>query len=283
MRLLGWVLCGIFRPHAAATIDQRASLGAYQLGILLRGMSFRSAGRTAFQSRSYDQQFSNSTEEQLMAIQSIEQHVLVPAAKIGWNVSIWIDVVVPSPHSKSFRRAIMERRGFDHKIVGYRTSTAYRAEQQGASLRESLDWCTTQTLAVWKAWSVLLVLRVDLVLRVNLPMPTPPELDKRLMVPFSLLELKQETGKCVKSYSDTILWVPRPAYQALHDFVNSCCHVSLHSLAGSGTSVRTFMPGANADSDSSAAWNPLYYMIGRPISMTTMAFPTCGTVVDKGR
>ena len=58
---------------------------------------------------------------------------------------------------------------------------------------------------------------------------------------------------------------------------------SLHAISRAFASVRLFAPEANADADSSAHWNPLYAMMGRPQASSPAENVDCSRgVVDKG-
>ena len=105
-------------------------------------------------------------------------------------------------------------------------------------------------------------------------------------MPFALREQKGDSS-CVLSYSDTIIWIPRAAHATVERWLTpgtSRVISSLHAISRAFASVRLFAPEANADADSSAHWNPLYAMMGRPQASSPAENVDCSRgVVDKGR
>ena len=285
--LLCWALL-------VAADDARDSNG---LVILLRGMTFRAGGNEGQKqwSGSETNGVSASQAPQGTALTSFAQHVLAPSARARWNVSLFVDAVVPSVHVKAWNKMLGVILG--HAVSGSRVATTYRTAKQGDSVRDSLSWIAALAPDVWDARGALLLARVDLVFKTDLPLPAAPDPDTRLIMPFAHLEFSREEGRCILGHSDTVIWVPRAADAAVARFL-ACvgCHNSLHSIAmftgkealgkrsdKAGSGVRTFFPEANADADSSASLNPLYYIIGRPQSTRVVPRPACnGPTVDKG-
>ena len=161
-----------------------------------------------------------------------------------------------------------------------RTSPGYRTDWEGESVRTALAWCDEHA-PHWAERGALLLARADLFFKVDVPLRPPPDANGTLAMPFRLIE-ESGKGACVIGYSDAVVYVPRWGQALLERYLGHRSQNSLHSLSTWFRSTAVWLPTANADADSSAHWNPLYYMIGRPKANASAPRPCCGSVVEKG-
>ena len=196
----------------SATSGTDAS-GRFLLLILLRGAAFRHGGRTSSRDGLTAYNAVNpASGEQLVALKSFQQNVVVPATAIGWRVGLAIDVVLPTRLHGAWQQVKIAS-GL-HATAIERLGENLRAGTQSESLAESLQWVSRTMPAEGEARSAVLITRVDLVLRRPLPLPAPPDVPGKLIMPFREIKAKsrdgrQGNGRCLVSWSDPIIYVPR--------------------------------------------------------------------------
>ena len=196
----------------SATSGMDAS-GKFLLLILLRGAAFRHGGRTSSRDGLTAYNAVNpASGEQLVALKSFQQNVVVPATAIGWRVGLAIDVVLP-PQLHGAWQQVKSASGL-HAAAIERLSENLRASSQSESFANSLEWASRTLAAEGAARSAVLITRVDLVLRRPLPLPAPPDVPGKLIMPFREIKAKsrdgtQGNGRCLVSWSDPIIYVPR--------------------------------------------------------------------------
>ena len=196
----------------SATIGTVAP-GKFLLLILLRGAAFRHGSRTSSRDRLTAYNAVNpASGEQLVALTSLQQNVVVPATAIGWRVGLAIDVVLP-PQLHGAWQQVKSASGL-HVAAIERLSENLRASSQSESFADSLEWASRTMAADGEARSAVLITRVDLVLRRPLPLPAPPDVPGKLIMPFREIKAKsregrQGYGRCLVSWSDPIIYVPR--------------------------------------------------------------------------
>jgi hypothetical protein len=142
----------------------------------------------------------------------LQQNVVVPATAIGWRVGLAIDVVLP-PQLHGAWQQVKSASGL-HAAAIERLSENLRASSQSESFADSLEWASRTLAAEGEARSAVLITRVDLVLRRPLPLPAPPDVPGKLIMPFREIKAKsregrQGYGRCLVSWSDPIIYVPR--------------------------------------------------------------------------
>ena len=200
---------------AAATSATSGTVapGKFLLLILLRGAAFRHGSRTSSRDRLTAYNAVNpASGEQLVALKSLQQNVVVPATAIGWRVGLAIDVVLP-PQLHGAWQQVKSASGL-HAAAIERLSENLRASSQSESFANSLEWASRTLAAEGAARSAVLITRVDLVLRRPLPLPAPPDVPGKLIMPFREIKAKsregrQGYGRCLVSWSDPIIYVPR--------------------------------------------------------------------------
>lgn len=81
--------------------------------------------------------------------------------------------------------------------------------------------------------------------------------------------------KCVRSFADAIMYIPQAVHATtIHAYITKRSHNSFHSLFAPN-STKLFAPQVNANPNSELAWNPVYYIIGRPNSTRVEERLTC--------
>ena len=158
----------------------------------------------------------------------IQQHATLNAP-CGRRVADTTDVTFDGPPT-SWREAVerLEHVVIEGQRAAQATTTATTekpsppAASEGGRLHESAY-----------------ILRVDLVLKMPLPMPTPSDPAATVRVPFDLFASEHEAGGCSRSNADTILWVPSSTHNLFassHSLVDSTVMRAL-TLAAASTTV----------------------------------------------
>jgi len=236
------------------------------LVILVRGLAFRGGGR-ASQDPSAPLEVSSSPDEQILALRSLQQHVIAPARTLGWRVGLAIDVVMPS-HLHSAWQQAKSASGLRAATIE-RISETYRKRTQSESMVDMMIWANRTGPAEWGSRSAMLISRADLVFRKPLPLPAPPDEDGKLMLPFRMISRKSNLTRCATMWSELLIYVPRrldPSFISMLVGLANRQGENLHSFGRSGipeAEVRAFAPDANASPDSAHTYNPVYYIIGR--------------------
>lgn len=229
-----------------------------RLLVLLRGVAFRSEGRGHFASgaQAYD--------EQWLALERIHDFVVMPARAAGWHPAVAADLVMPDSmhtlwHNASARAKI--------PVLDARILPRHQYAEQVANIQASLLYAAKHL----ESAGVLLLLRVDLVLKAPLPMPRPNEMSASVRVPFDMIECpssqQQKYGQRLglRSVSDAIIWVPAATAAVFTKVISSQQHATnLHSLHMHGLSIELMLPGMHHETNTNSDWNPLFYIIGRP-------------------
>ena len=232
--------------------------------VLLRGVAFRAENRGSYGSSS------RAAAEQLIALRGVRTHVLDAAAARGWNATLLADVVVRGSEASLWKRLCAD--AFGHSIARgrERRSATHTGRTQSASLAHSFAWAARSAPDVWAARDVLLVIRVDIVLKMAVPMP-PPECagaHSCIWLPFqSIRACASKAG-----VADTLLWVPTPMHASFYSYLNGSGHGgysppfaknNYHSMY-TALPVQLFLPTVNADANTLKDENPLYTIIGWP-------------------
>ena len=231
--------------------------------VLLRGVAFRAESRFSYGS-------SNRTAaEQLVALRGVRTHVLDAAAARGWNVTLLADVVVRRSEASLWKRLCADALGDSIARGHERRSVNHTGHTQSASLAHSFAWAARSAPDVWAARDVLLVIRVDMVLKMAVPVPPPQCAGAHscIWLPF------QSIPGCASkaNVADTLLWVPTPMYASFYSYLNGSAHGKHNPPFGKRNyhsmhltlPVQLFLPTVNADANTLKDENPLYTIIGR--------------------
>ena len=251
----------IFTDHGTRAPTQKmASSSQSILVILIRGLAFRGGGR-ASQDPSAPLRVSSSPDEQILALRSLQQHVIAPARTLGWRVGLAIDVVMPS-HLHSAWQQAKSASGLRAATIE-RISETYRERTQSESMVDMMIWANRTGPAEWGSRSAMLISRADLVFRKPLPLPAPPDEDGKLMLPFRMISRKSNLTRCATMWSELLIYVPRrldPSFISMLVGLANRQGENLHSFGRSGipeAEVRAFAPDANASPDSAHTYNPV--------------------------
>jgi len=239
------------------------------LAVVLTGQSFRQGGQ-------HSTGTSADVSEQEEALRSVQQHVLDPAQRQGWNLFVAIDTfadmqAMESDKAVAAQRALCEFGAHDMQIS---------PTPRGAKLPGSL-LLTFERLAK-HPWAAMLMLRIDLVLKVPLTLPSPGD-QGPVRVPFATScnpgcapdEMTHGGPRLAPAalprVADTFFFVPRTravewsrALAAHRD----CSRGDLHNLLFYLADVNYLAPLSNItrrfDADSAKNFNPIYRITGRP-------------------
>ena len=228
-----------------------------RLLVLLRGVAFRSEGRGHFASdtQMYD--------EQLLALERIHAFVVMPARAAGWHPTISADLVMPDSMHTLWHNASAQAK---IAVPDARILPRHQHAEQVANIQASLLHAARHLQSA----GVLLLLRVDLVLKAPLPMPRPHEMSACVRVPFDMIECESSQQKYeqrlgLRSVSDAIIWVPAATAAVFTKAISSQQHTTnLHSLHTYGLNIELMLPGMHHETNTNSDWNPLFYIIGRP-------------------
>ena len=254
---------------------------ASNLIVLLHGVAFRSTERGSWYSHDAN---ATATEhkEQFQSLSSVRTHVVGPAAQSGWDVTLLADVVLPKALFPQWKHAVQSA---SLKLAGQRVSAHHVGETQVQSVLASLDWAK-QTLSkeLFQAGTAaaMLLLRVDLLIKTDLPLPPPPtgaaaaSGSGALRFPFHVRSDLCAKKKMMSMLSDVLIFVPGSARERFETVLqHHRDSQNLHTIVGKNPNrgvdetlaldFETMLPATfEAEADSSAEWNPLYQIIGRP-------------------
>ena len=171
---------------------------------MLRGETFR----TEHQSRAA----SNDSTVQMVASATMMRHVVLAARNAGWNCSLLADITVPRLWGSLMRDPLKSA-----VAVRFRDVSA----TQLRSIADTLAWTERMAERLVLLWDALLLVRVDLLFRMDLPLPPPACNHTSLAVPFGFakpafkvlpnqtLVGRSHTDSKPPSVDDTIVFVPR--------------------------------------------------------------------------
>ena len=220
-------------------------------------------------------------QEQLDAIRSIELGVLEPLRTQGWQPHIAFDVtncswpvkadgVSGDGASRLRSEASRLRAATGSTGGGFRIRAegggVFRSGQVGGLL-DSLDWAVEEQQR--ERFAAILVLRLDMRFKKQLPLPSPAETSVSPVVRvFSATWQRDDTlrpGGTLRA-NDVIFWLP--GQDALAAFKAALVRLTelklvndLHEISRT-LDVGTFF-FSQYDSDSQNDWNPVYTLIGR--------------------
>ena len=226
---------------------------ASSLALVLRGQGFRTGGH---RSRTYTTQL----EEQLRAVTSVHDHVVVPAGRNGWSLSLALHVFAPPRHVDALLAHFAE---LQMSPAAIRNHTAPDEPSQLASWATSLQWAGRKTPA---QWSAMLILRLDLAFKQPLPLPAPCGIGHTILAPFQQsFAFGSHNNEGQPRIADVLLFVPRVRHAELLAALKrvKSTKAVLHDLCNWVDDVGfMFSPGHDANSEKE--WNPLYRITGRP-------------------
>ena len=215
--------------------------GSSNLLVLLHGIGFRVGDQLYSTGRQLDfntpPSHLRSKAEQQRAIESITTNVLKPAWHLNWSTHVFVDAVVPKHFEIAWRQLLYSRLPLIPTLAAERTTPEHTGGTQAHSLLKSMLWVAQHPngRAAWTRRDVLLLTRLELILKMRLPMPPPPDnLLKRMLIPFYHVDCPTEDGPaifddndpsrnaipgCLRIASDTMLWVPRQVHTAFEAFL----------------------------------------------------------------
>ena len=225
---------------------------ASSLALVLRGQGFRIGGH---RSRTHTSQL----EEQLRAVTSVHDHVVVPAERNGWSLSLALHVFAPPRHVDALlaHLAVLQM-----SPAAIRNQTAPDEPTQLASWATSLQWAGRMGPA---RWSAMLILRLDLAFKQHLPLPRPCGIGHRILATFQQsFAFGSHNNQGQPRIADVLLFVPRVRHAELLAALKGLGSTKevLHDLCNWVDDVGfMFSPGHDANSEKE--WNPLYRITGR--------------------
>lgn len=201
----------------------RVAAASSSLLVLLRGEAFRM--------RHFSRQYATNPSPQVIALHALQSSVAGAASARGWNaISTCVDVVC-APHYETLLRAAVNT-SLSRTIHAVRTLPEPMGESQSASLRASLEWCTSRPAL--PSWTALLVLRVDALFFSKLPLPSPTDMDSdvnQMWVPFRNRRGTALSPMGLPRVSDVLLLVPRARFpEILRGLAAHPYSSELHSL-----------------------------------------------------
>ena len=178
--------------------------------VVLRGGTFPKVNTTRT-GPSKGEYSDNDTSEQLLALESIVRHVLVPARKAGWHTAVAADMVVAPQH----RDALVSRmHGLFGRSVALRLHEALTIATQLIGWLHTLEWVRSDAAFQALAWAALLIVRADLAFKSPLLLPSPEALtgSTTVFAPFKVLErFGAQTSHNHTRMNDVMLLVPSRA------------------------------------------------------------------------
>ena len=249
---------------------------ASSLALVLRGQGFRTGGH---RSRTYTTQL----EEQLRAVTSVHDHVVVPAERNGWSLSLALHVFAPPRHVDALLAHLAE---LQMSPAAIRNHTSPDESSQLASWATSLQWAGRKTPA---QWSAMLILRLDLALKQPLPLPAPCGIGHTILAAFQQsFAFGSHNNEGQPRIADVLLFVPRVRHAELLAALKRVKNTKavLHDLCNWVDDVGfMFSPGHDANSEKE--WNPLYRITGRPEAapsvLNASMLPREGTLSSRSR
>jgi hypothetical protein len=222
---------------------------------------------------------------QLRVFESIRQKVLRPAIRLGWKPEVIAHLSVGDGGSEKQLRALLRSTvcATALRIEGCRT--------QVESLHAALHWSWFAGLSRFGLWGAMLILRADVELKMELPLPLPGG-GHEIIVPFEALVSHVVSKRAVKrgeanhtafvvpevpDVCDVIIYLPRcrleefilasAPFASAPTLLHKMCHWSLGALA-------YFLPHTY-NSDTTVHSNPLYRMINRVEGPTKVQWAAC--------
>ena len=190
----------------------------------------------------------------------MHDHVVVPAERNGWSLSLALHVFAPPRHVDALLAHFAE---LQMSPAAIRNHTAPDEPSQLASWATSLQWAGRKTPA---QWSAMLILRLDLALKQPLPLPAPCGIGHTILAAFQQsFAFGSHNNEGQPRIADVLLFVPRVRHAELLAALKRVKNTKavLHDLCNWVDDVGfMFSPGHDANSEKE--WNPLYRITGRP-------------------
>ena len=228
--------------------------------VVLRGEAFRSPFSSCCTT---PKKVAVSAAPQLAALDSLRTHLLEPVQRHAAGSACLFDVVVPAVYSESFSVWMKQQQNvLEHRIVNQRTT-----RDQMASILNTLQWAIPILSARLPGYNALVLVRVDLELKQDMPLPRPlppssPSLPAPVYVPF----FHPVENITTPEACDVLLYLPRGRDDELLRLLSrhrGGGRTSLHSLPALMEDVRPLL-AERYNSGPDFMRNPLYRIANRP-------------------
>jgi hypothetical protein len=210
--------------------------------LLIRGEAFRIGGQSK-------RRTNGSIDEQKIAFESIKKNIIHPLKEKYSKINIYVDIVVLSKEKQELiKKWFSELK--DIKIIHIHK---YVLETQIKTLEQSL--------MLIKNNYPILIIRIDTVFKVKIPFNKMS--NTYFYVPFH--------GKFGPRINDIMIQIPK---KSLFIFKKALKYhkIDLHYVYESLINLKIpkdklkFIINKRYDANSAKEWNPIYYLIGRPIA-----------------
>lgn len=249
-------------------VDARRPL----LLVVLIGEAFRGPGGQFTRTSILDEDAANVLEQK-HALMTVHEHIRQVAATRGWRSRLVLDVVVHGIRNVSMAElARRTTRNIICPLVPY----AVHVSDSRPYLTVPMAWAAAlERFGTGPTWEAILLSRIDLHFKMDLPLPAAHETRDRILMPFSICHAacKKRQPAVHPRVADTLVFVPRTVRDAFVDVLRN------HSGGADNSSLDCrdahmtaawmhgrlgFLLASQHDSNSQLQWNPLYRIINRP-------------------
>lgn len=259
------------RALSAVEVDEASRRDTHELLLVLHGDTFRSrtsrftdkvgygaahklamAARAAHPSK-------EAMAEQAAALSSLRDYVVIPAAQSGWQIGVV--AVLDDEEQRLSKFESMLRSLVCHEVTLLQQT---KATTQAATLLKVVNASTS--IGGYQAWEAMLLMRVDVLFKQTLYLPSPIANGYAILAPFDQADsgavpsFKQQSG-----IADQFLWLPRCRVAELSRWLGRNKHKNtLHQLCSPPLQgvVDFFYRGAY-HANPEVEWNPYFRIIGR--------------------
>ena len=256
------------RVAAPTAVGSLTHCGSNALVVVVRGQSLRNGTRLSMTSSTAPTSFRG----QLTALASLRQRVLQPAVTAGWDpVEAVVDIDAP-PIARMWVEAEVERALQPH-LVGMRVQPLL--SNQMRTLLANLEFALHTARVPPAQWRALLLVRIDLAWKRDVPLPSPAQVSHELVVPW---RVDTNLGSNGAWLNDVLVLVPAcrvsELWTALVRRVTTPREEgrSLHFFCWASACGLRFLETCSYAANTAAERNPLYSIIGRPEASFT---PNC--------
>mmetsp|Transcript_32452 Transcript_32452/g.39944 ORF Transcript_32452/g.39944 Transcript_32452/m.39944 type:complete len:254 (+) Transcript_32452:197-958(+) len=233
-----------------------------------------------------------SFEEQLVAFQSLQRHVITPLLRNMWNVVVGVDTIVLEKRLVELREAMIS--SFSGVLGVYFRPNKGKNGLQTDGWHSTIQWAKQLMNSTCPGSMGLFIARADIKWTTDLPLPTPTDSPGLVLASWPKGELpsgRDHVADCfffiahdqIRNFEETLLALSRESKRDLHDVQDFWPDYNNRPIG-------YVCPELVLDSNPSFMWNPFYSLIGRRISSWSplngkdlnSAIAACGIYQNQG-
>ena len=167
------------------------------IAIVIHGQAFRDGNQ-------FTKKTAKSPRNQLRAVNSIRQHLILPLFELDWILEVFVDAVVTDAALFEEYSSLL-RTSWGHRVVspGNVRVRPNNLRTQLLGIMDSLNWANTTSPGILNRASYTILCRIDLILKPDLNLPVQPQ--EGMVTVLGYLPDSKEVARIV----DVFFWIPR--------------------------------------------------------------------------